>query len=437
LCGTSRLREVSVNAAYFAGIAAIVTGGRTASTPASVAQKLFRRSAMSDYGQPLFPKLRYCTRCCMPETNEGMQFDTMGICLACRSSEQKMHIDWTQREKMLREVLEHFRDRSGDNYDCIVPISGGKDSWFQMHVITKVYGMRPLTVTASHNWYSPAGKRNLDRCIEIFGVDHMLFTPSRQTVNKMARASLTAIGDSCWHCHTGVSAFPQKIALNFGIPLLIYGESPAEFSGRATYLNDDAYEATESGFVSDRRGRDNIFRSDPEHWLKNSAKVPAEEMVGHAGLTAKDLAMYRMPDPAELVEAGITAIFLGDYMFWDHERQTEFLVKEYGWEEDDVEGTYKRYKSVECIMPGVHDYTKFLKRGFGRGTDMASQDVRAGLLTREEGFELAKRYDTKRPGALDYYLDITGYSEDEFRRIMAQKRVARLADEESSEDPTE
>lgn len=365
----------------------------------------------------------------MPETNEGMQFDSLGICLACRSSEQKMHIDWTKREKMLREILDHFRTQNQDNYDCMVPISGGKDSWFQLHVMTKVYGMKVLAVTASHNWYSPAGKRNLERALEVFKVDHIMYTPNRETVNKIARASLKAIGDACWHCHIGVSSFPLKIAIKFGIKLLVYGESPAEFSGRATYLNDDLYESTDSTFVTDKKGKENIFRSDPEHWLKNSAKVPAETMVDKEGLTAKDLVMYRMPDIEEFQKAGITAIFLGDFMFWDHERQTEFLVREYGWEEDHVEGTYKRYKSVECIMPGVHDYTKFLKRGFGRGTDMASQDVRAGLLTREEGFELAKQYDTERPGALDEYLRITGYSEEDFRQIIEQQRKDALKSE--------
>ena len=94
-------------------------------------------------------------------------------------------------------------------------------------------------------------------------------------------------------------------------------------------------------------------------------------------------------------------------MFWDFEKQTEFVKKEYGWKESNVEGTYKKNKSVECKMPGVHDYAKFLKRGFGRGTDFASSDVRAGLLTREEGFKIAKKYDEREPKALDYYLQIT------------------------------
>ena len=115
----------------------------------------------------------------------------------------------------------------------------------------------------------------------------------------------------------------------------------------------------------------------------------------------------------------------------------EFVRDVYGWREDRVEGTYKRYKSVECRMAGIHDYTKFLKRGFGRGTDHASADVRCGLLTRDEAFELAKKHDTEIPGALDYYLKITGLTENEFNAVMAEHRkilgIKGLSDEKFEE----
>ena len=125
---------------------------------------------------------------------------------------------------------------------------------------------------------------------------------------------------------------------------------------------------------------------------------------------------------------GERGIFLGDYMFWDGERQVEFLKQSYDWHEDKVEGTYKGYKSVECRMAGVHDYAKFIKRGFGRTTDHASQDVRAGLLTREEAFELIKKYDPMRPEELDYYLKITGFTEEEFLEILKAQRTGKAGD---------
>lgn len=353
------------------------------------------------YGEPLIRDMRYCTRCCMPESNEGIKFDEMGICQACQSAEQKIHIDWTERERQLRELLEYYKSLNND-YDCIIPISGGKDSTFQLHVITKVYNMRALAVTFSHNWYSETGKRNLENALEKFNVDHIMFTPNRNLVNRLARQSLFKIGDACWHCHAGVGAFPLQIAVKYRIPLLIWGESIAEMSGRATHF-------------------DPVLKFDRDYFTKVSAKVYPEQMVCDF-IELRELAPFRLPSYEEIEEVGVVGIHLGDYIFWDDERQMEFVRDVYGWEEDKVEGTYKHYKSVECRMAGVHDYTKFLKRGFGRGTDHASADVRAGLLTREEGFELAKKHDTERPKALDYYLEITGLSEQEFLDVMKHHR---------------
>ena len=364
------------------------------------------------WGEPMFEELTYCTRCCMPQSTEGIAFDELGVCQACQSAEHKMRIDWAARERDLRGILDRYRNPDGD-YDCIIPISGGKDSTFQLHVLTQVYGLRPLAVTFSHNWFSEVGRYNLENAIERFGVDHVMFTPSRSLVNRLARKSLVKIGDSCWHCHAGVGAFPLQVAVRWRIPLLIWGESIAEASGRATH-------------------REPVLKFDRDYFTSVSAKVYPDAMVGD-GIEERELAGFHLPSWEQLEEVGVVGIHLGDYLFWDDERQMEFVRDTYGWREGRVEGTYKGYKSVECRMAGVHDYTKFLKRGFGRGTDHASADVRAGLMTREEAFELAKHHDSERPDALDYYLEITGYSEDEFNAIMREHRnglgVDALSDE--------
>jgi len=361
-------------------------------------------------GEPPFGFLRYCTRCCMPETNEGMQFDEMGICKACRSQEEKMRIDWTHKRKQLHEILEQAKSEAGDNYDCMVPISGGKDSAFQLHVLTRIYGMKPLAVTFSHNWFSKTGWENLWNVVEKLNVDHIMYTPKRSLVNNMARQSLPLIGDSCWHCHAGILSFPLQVAVKFGIKFIVWGESPADFSGRDTYF-DRKYAMKSATDIAD------IF-------MKGSVRSGPDAMVSDQ-ISRAELRMMYPPTREELVESGIKAIYLGDYVFWDHERQTEFLIREYDWKEDKVEGTFKRYKSVECRMPGVHDYAKFVKRGFGRATDFASQDVRAGLMTREEAFDIAARIDAERPGALDDYLKITGYTEEEFHEILRAQRQGK------------
>ena len=358
----------------------------------------------------MYKNLKYCSRCCMPETTEGINFDSFGVCKACRASEEKMRIDWSKREKALKRILFDAKKKSKDNYDCMVPISGGKDSAFQLHVLTRVYGLKPLAVTFSHNWYSRVGWDNLWNVLEKLDVDHIMYTPKRSLVNKLAKRSLKKIGDSCWHCHAGILSFPLHIAVKFNVKLLVFGESPAEFSGRDTFF-DQTFKMNTASNLCD------IF-------MNGSVRDGPNSMIDDE-ILKQELVLFYPPSKAELQSNNIQSIYLGDYVFWDHERQMNLLKRDYGWKEDNVEGNYKRYKSVECKMPGVHDYSKFIKRGYGRSTDFVSQDVRNGLMTREEAFKIAKKFDSKRPKALDYYLKITGYSEDEFISILKKLRKGK------------
>ena len=364
---------------------------------------------MPDKDKPIFPlgnSLKYCIRCCMPETQEGLKFDEMGICRACQSAEEKLHIDWPAREKRLRKILKEAKSKARNNYDCIVPISGGKDSTFQLHVIVKVYKMKPLAVTFNHNWYSETGWYNLLNCLEQFNCDHIMFTPNRNLINRIAKRSLAGIGDACWHCHAGVGAFPLQIAVKFNIPLIVWGESISESSGRATYFHP-------------------VRKFDTEYFTKVSAKLKPEEMVNEE-IAPRDLCPFESPSIDECRKIGLKGIHLGDYIFWDDERQTEFVRDTYGWKETEIEGTYKKYKSAECIMPGMHDFTNYLKRGYSRASFHASVDVRSGLLTRAEAFQIASEYDPLRPEVLDYYLKITGLSEKEFYKIMEKHKMPQL-----------
>lgn len=360
---------------------------------------------MSGNSQP-FPGLRYCIRCNIPETQEGVIFDEMGICQACQSSEHKMHIDWTERLEILKGIAEESKRNAGDNYDCILPASGGKDSTFQAHYLVKELGMKPLCVTFSHNWYSKTGWYNLQNMLEQFDLDHIMFTPNRKLVNRIAKRSLDVIGDACWHCHTGLPAFTLSIAVKYKIPFVVWGESISETSGRASYKNP-------------------IHNFDRDYFLKVSGKVPPEAMLCDY-LSNKDLYPFQLPTLEEMNEVGVFGIHLGNYVFWDEERQTEFVREHYGWLETEMEGTYKGYKGVECIMTGVHDFTCYLKRAYGRGTFHSSMDIRNGLLTRDEGFDLVRKHDSMRPSALDYYLKATGMTEEEFYSTMKKNALPKV-----------
>lgn len=343
--------------------------------------------------------IKYCKRCCLPETMEGITFDEFGVCTPCRSSEEKMHINWEDRESGLLQTLDNHRNEK--YYDCILPVSGGKDSMFQAHILVKKYKINPLAVTHGQNWYSRVGRYNLENLLQKFDLDHLFFIASRSSINKSARKSIDIIGDACWHCHIGSGAFVIQTAVKWSLKLMIWGESIAEYDGRGSYYDKKEHSALYN--------------------VEVSAKVRAEDN-NDDNINQNELNQWYYPTQEKIKEKGIRYLHLGDFIFWDEHRQVEFVSNEYEWMFTVTENQYKGYKSAECVMAGVHDYFNFIKRGIGRSTIHATDDVKRGLITRSEGMELAKRYDSQRPHALDFYLEITGLNEIEIENKLIKSR---------------
>jgi N-acetyl sugar amidotransferase len=356
------------------------------------------------HGKGFYDKeIAYCSRCCLPETMEGIELDHLGVCVPCRSSEDKMHINWEERKQLIENIFHSHKTE--DYYDCLLPMSGGKDSTYQAHILNKIIKVTPLAVTASQSWQSLEGRYNLENCLQKFDLDHIFFVKARNVVNKVAKKSLNVIGDACWHCHIATGVFPIQSALVWDLKLMCYGESLAESDGRDSYREKMKRQENTSVYYN----------------LDVSARVKAEDMVDDK-ISEQEMYSWTYPPKDSLDQSKIQYIHIGDYFFWDEEKQVEFVKRNYEWMDFKVENTYKGYKSIECVMAGVHDYANFIKRGVGRATIQASEDVRRGLMTREEGFELTKKYDTQRPHALDYYLKITGLTEEEFE---AEIKLAR------------
>jgi N-acetyl sugar amidotransferase len=353
-------------------------------------------------------KLKYCTRCCLPETMEGITFDELGVCTPCRSSEEKMHINWNDKQLDLIKIFNNFKNDL--YYDCILPISGGKDSTFQAFVLDKVYKINPLSVTHGTNWMSLTGRYNLENCINKFNLDHLFFLPNRNIINKVAKKSPELIGDACWHCHIGSQTFPMQTAVKWKIPLMVYGESVAERDGRGSYKN--------------------ILKPEEKYYygLNISAKIEPVKYIDK-DIKYSEIQMWNYPSKQEMTESNIIYLHLGDYIFWDEQKQTEFIINQFDWKINNrVENTYKGYKSNECIMAGVHDYLNFIKRGVGRATLHASDDVRRGLIKRDQAVNLIREYDPQRPHALDYFLKITNLKEKTLEnKIISSRKLSKFS----------
>ena len=355
--------------------------------------------------KPLFKYLKYCTRCCLPETWEDIKFDKFGICSICKSSEEKMNINWKIREKLLKKIL--YKNKQKNYYDCLLPISGGKDSTFQAYILKNVYNLDPLAITHGTNWMSLTGRYNLENCLNKFDLDHLIFHPNRSLVNHVANKSIGFIGDSCWHCHIGVGTFSIQTAIDWNFRLIVYGEAPAD---------------------SDARGQHKkMTKISPFRFLEVSAIVKAKKFVSK-DIDLKKLSHWIYPERKNIKNTNLEIIHLGQFIFWDEQKNIDLVVKKFGWKNTQVENTYKGYKSVECVMAGVHDYLNFLKRGIGRATVHASQDVRRGLIYRGEGFELAKKHDVEKPHAMEYYKKITKLSDNEIsKKIIKARKNSKFA----------
>lgn len=359
--------------------------------------------------------MKFCKKCVLPETSAiPISFDENGVCSACRVAEEREKIDWDAREKELREILDKYRSKDGTNYDCIIPVSGGKDSHFQTYVIKERYGLNPLLVTFNHTWMTDVGKRNLDNLIRKFGVDHIMFTPNPELVRKLSVLSLKKMGDICWHCHAGIYTYPVQIAVKFKIPLIIWGESG--------YLDL-------AGFYS---YEDMVEMKKEDRYKLGLRGFDVEDMVDQElGITMSDLKPFIYPSDEEIESVGVRGIYLGNYLLWDNKKQTDLMIEKYGFQTAKCERTYNTRENVECIYPGTHDYLRYLKFGYGRATDHACQDIRFHRMTREEGLRKVAEYDPQRPASLNRYLDWVGMTEEEFMDIANSHR--KLSSEQFEE----
>ncbi|OEU64108.1 MAG: flagellin modification protein, PseA [Desulfobacterales bacterium PC51MH44] len=315
----------------------------------------------------------------MPETKPDLEIDEEGICSACRSYEQRKDVDWHIKKDELLEVIGKYRNTDGTNYDCIIPVSGGKDSHFQVIKMLEL-GMNPLCVTGTTCSLSDIGRRNIEN-LKRLGVDYLEVTLNKVVRSKLNKFSLLQVGDISWPEHVSIFTVPVRVAVQFNVPLIIWGEnSQNEYGGPAAAADNN---------VLNRR------------WLEEFGGLlglRVSDLVGNQGIEPKHLIQYSYPSDDELQRVGVTGIFLGYYLPWDG-YQNALIAEGHGFETYSkfVEGSIADYENLDNYQTGIHDYFKFLKYGFGRATDLACLHVRRGRLMREDALNLVKRHDGKFP----------------------------------------
>lgn len=371
--------------------------------------------------------MKYCSRCVYPGVSATpLTFDENGVCSSCRVASQKDQIDWGERFQMLRELADEYRSTS--NYDILIPVSGGKDSYYQTHVAVHELGLKPLLVTYHGNNYLPEGEYNLFRMREVFDCDHIIVRPGVDTLIKMNRIGFKLQGDMNWHAHCGIFTTPIQVAVRYKVPLMMWGEHGFMDLGGMYSYNDFVEFTAKYRKEHAQRGYD--WYDFTDEGLEKLGRPELKE-----GLTNKDLLWAQYPSDEEIDEVGVRGIHLGNYVDWDANKHVKLVMAKYDWRpaQQPFERTYRMMSNLDDMHEnGLHDYLKFIKLGYGRGSDHSCKDIRAGLMTRERGIEMVRKYDHVKPQRdLQRWLKYVDMTEEEFDYIcdtFRDRRVWRIED---------
>ena len=376
----------------------------------------------------LSPDVKFCIKCTMSnqrpvpvgetQFKKGTKkktdiFDESGICAACKFAEIKEDkIDWDKREEELIKLCDRHRSKNNSTYDCIIPGSGGKDSRFTSHILKHKYGMNPLTVTWAPHIYTDIGKSNHTTWNN--DCDNLLVTPSIDTHRKLTRFAFTNLLHPFQPFVLGQRYTALRIAKKFGINLVFHGESPFEY-GSTNPLKDSKKNGFDKEYFVTKQDKSQIFLGG----------VSVKDLVQKHKISLSELFWYLPIFNSDLRGFKLDYKFLGYYLRWNPQEVFYYAVDKTGFvpNPERTEGTYSKYASLDDRIDGFHYYTSFIKYGLGRATMDSAQEIRNGLLTRDEGVSLVKKYDGEFPSK--YFKEILSYMDITEKQFWTHINAAR------------
>lgn len=344
--------------------------------------------------------MEYCKKCVMPNTRPGIYFDEEGICQACRAEEQKALTNWDERFEELKVLCDKHRRKNETDYDCIIAVSGGKDSHFQVYVFKELLDMNPLLVSVEDNFpMTEAGKNNIKNISERFGCHIISLKPNIKAQKFIMRKTFEKFGKPTWFIDRLIYTYPLHVASKFNIPLIVYGENVSyEYGGAQRIETYSAKDQIDNGVASD---------------------IDFDELVDE-NINVKDLSLCIPPSQEEIDKLEPT--YLSYFIKWNSYSNYIFAKKNgfkdltHEWER---EHTFENYDQIETPAYLIHPWLKYPKFGHASATDYASKYIRYGLITRDEGIELVKKYDHKvDQRAVQEFIDFLGYTHAEFYNII-------------------
>ena len=347
--------------------------------------------------------MKYCKRCLYPENHAlNITFNKEGICSGCIVHEEKDYLNWIEREKKLLKILNNYRNNNQTNYDCIIPVSGGKDSYFIVDLIKNKYKMNPLLVTFNKTFNTRTGIKNLQYLKTIFGCDMIQSTPNPLFAKKIVNYTFEKMGNLYWLNHLGTTTFPVQIAHKFKIPLIIWGAHQG-IDQVGMFSHTDEVEMTRK------------YRKEHDLFGYESMDMVDEKNQ----IFERDLVKYQYPSDQEINEVGVRGIYLNNYIRWDSKLQHENMIHKYNYNTMEQTRTFIPYDNVDCFMySDLHDYLKFLKFGYSKINDHVSREIRLGHIHQNIGKNLIKKYLFQSPKNIDIFLNWSGLNKSDYTKIL-------------------
>ncbi len=334
----------------------------------------------------------------------GLIIDDDGICSGCKIHEEKNTLDWDFRWNKLENLVKPYRSTNTKTYDCIVPVTGGQDSYFIVHIVKEKLGLNPLLVTYNKYWNTPIGIKNLANLRIRFNCDIVIQNINPISVKKITKETLRRMGSIYWHCIAGQTVFPVQTAVRYKIPLIIWG----------------GHQGVEQvGMFSHTHEVEMTRRYRKDHDLMG---VEADDLINHFNtLTEQDIWQYRYPDDASLNASGVRGIYLSNFVRWDPKAQHELMIEKHHYQTSRFRRTFDCYDYVDCYnYMDLHDKIKQLKCGYSKVTDHASREIRHGRLDREQAIKLVSYYQNQPLSYKNLILDWLGMDEKGLQFILNQ-----------------
>ena len=322
----------------------------------------------------------FCKRCLYSSNHPlGLILDSDGICSGCRIHEEKDSLDWSYRFEKIKNIIKTYKSKK-NNYDCIVPVSGGQDSYYIVHLVKNILKLNPLLVSYNKYFNTEIGIKNLSNLRIKFDCDIVFKNINPKTIKKITQYTLAEFGNIYWPILAGTTVFPLEISEKYQIPLIIWGAHQGmEQVGMFSHLDE---------VEMNRRYRH-------EHDLFG---LEAEDLIKiDNNLIEDDVWQFMYPSDKIINKYGIRGIYLGNYFRWDPYHQHKMMVKMYKYKGLNFDRTFDIYDHVDCFnYMNLHDYLKLCKHGYSKITDHVSREIRHGRITRNQGIDLVQKYEQKK-----------------------------------------